>query len=251
MMSVNGGYWGWGLAGIKPVRDSERRPFDLCDHGAVYRHQGPELRRGLSGRLHLRRRRPLHDQPRRVYRLRRLRTRVPGRGHLPRGRSPRRHGELHHQGRRLLRVEGRAKGFFREGLRPLLFAIISARQHAAFGGWSALQHVSSLFSLVGEWAIRSRSISLHIAFILSRMGEESWRTLGREYVYQSPWCAFRVDEVEIPGGSQIEYGVLESGGFASVVPVTGGGDVVLVRQWRQPLGSFTLELPSGGVDAEE
>ena len=83
------------------------------------------------------------------------------------------------------------------------------------------------------------------------MQEESWRTLGRKYVYQSPWCAFRVDEVELPGGTQTEYGVLESGGFAAVVPVTGGGDVVLVRQWRQPLGAFTLELPSGGVDAHE
>jgi ADP-ribose pyrophosphatase len=83
------------------------------------------------------------------------------------------------------------------------------------------------------------------------MGEESWRTLGREYLYQSPWCAFRVDEVELPGGARIEYGVLESGGFAAVVPVTDGGDVVLVRQWRQPLDAFTLELPSGGVDAGE
>src|ERR687885_2500330 len=87
--------------------------------------------------------------------------------------------------------------------------------------------------------------------ILLRMDEGSWRTLGREYVYRKPWCAFRVDEVEIPGGSQIEYGVLESGGFAAVVPVTDGGDVVLVRQWRQPLGAFTLELPSGGGDAGE
>jgi ADP-ribose pyrophosphatase len=83
------------------------------------------------------------------------------------------------------------------------------------------------------------------------MGEESWRTLGREYLYQSPWCAFRVDDVKLPGGARIEYGVLESGGFAAVVPVTGGGDVVLVRQWRQPLSAFTLELPSGGVDAGE
>ncbi len=88
-------------------------------------------------------------------------------------------------------------------------------------------------------------------YILSRMQEESWRTLGREYVYQSPWCAFRVDEVELPGGTQTEYGVLESGGFAAVVPVTDRGDVVLVRQWRQPLDAFTLELPSGGVDAGE
>ena len=60
-----------------------------------------------------------------------------------------------------------------------------------------------------------------------------------------------MDEVELPDGATIEYGVLESGGFAAVLPVTDDGDVVLVRQWRQPLGAFTLELPSGGVDGGE
>ena len=55
----------------------------------------------------------------------------------------------------------------------------------------------------------------------------------------------------LPNGATIEYGVLEGDGFASVVPVTEDGKVVLVRQWRQPLGSFTLELPSGGVDKGE
>jgi ADP-ribose pyrophosphatase len=60
-----------------------------------------------------------------------------------------------------------------------------------------------------------------------------------------------VDDVKLPDGARIEYGVLESGGFAAVVPVTQEGDVVLVRQWRQPLDAFTLELPSGGVDAGE
>jgi ADP-ribose pyrophosphatase len=79
----------------------------------------------------------------------------------------------------------------------------------------------------------------------------SWRTLGRDYLYKRRWCAFRVDDVELPGGARIEYGVLESGGFAAVVPVTGEGDIVLVRQWRQPLETFTLELPSGGVDSGE
>ena len=83
------------------------------------------------------------------------------------------------------------------------------------------------------------------------MEDCSWRTLGRNYLYKNPWCAFRVDEVELPGGARIEYGVLEGGGFAAVVPITDGGDVVLVRQWRQPLGTFTLELPSGGVDLGE
>jgi ADP-ribose pyrophosphatase len=83
------------------------------------------------------------------------------------------------------------------------------------------------------------------------MGDGSWRTLERSYLYRNPWCAFRVDEVVLPDGAAIEYGVLESKGFAAVVPLTDEGDVVLVRQWRQPLGSFTLELPSGGVDEGE
>ena len=83
------------------------------------------------------------------------------------------------------------------------------------------------------------------------MEDGSWRTLERNYLYRNPWCAFRVDEVVLPSGATIEYGVLEGGGFASVVPVTDEGRVVLVRQWRQPLNSFTLELPSGGVDKGE
>jgi len=60
-----------------------------------------------------------------------------------------------------------------------------------------------------------------------------------------------LDEVRLPDGAKIEYGVLESAGFAAVVPVTGKGNVVLARQWRQPVGSFTLELPGGGVERGE
>lgn len=55
----------------------------------------------------------------------------------------------------------------------------------------------------------------------------------------------------MPDGRGIEYGILESGGFAAVVAVTDEDNIVLVRQWRQPLGDFTLELPSGGVDVGE
>ena len=78
-----------------------------------------------------------------------------------------------------------------------------------------------------------------------------WRTLGVEYLYESPWCSFRLDRVRLPDGARIEYGVLESSGFAAVVPVTQRGGVVLVRQRRQPVGSFALELPGGGVERGE
>lgn len=72
-----------------------------------------------------------------------------------------------------------------------------------------------------------------------------------EYLFRSPWCAFRVDDVTLPDGTAIEYGVLESSGFAAVVPVTASGNVILVRQYRQPVGGETLELPGGGVELEE
>lgn len=78
-----------------------------------------------------------------------------------------------------------------------------------------------------------------------------WRTLGAKYLYESPWCSFRLDEVQLPDGVRIEYGILESAGFAAVVPVTEGNGVVLVRQWRQPVGGFTLELPGGGLEGGE
>ena len=80
---------------------------------------------------------------------------------------------------------------------------------------------------------------------------ERWRRLGVEYLYESPWCSFRLDEVRLPDGVRIEYGILESAGFAAVVPVTERGCVVLVRQWRQPVGRFTLELPGGGLERGE
>lgn len=70
-------------------------------------------------------------------------------------------------------------------------------------------------------------------------------------MYRNPWCAFRVDEVRLPSGAEIEYGVLECIEFASVVAVTDEGNVVMVRQWRQPVEGLTLELPSGGVEVGE
>jgi ADP-ribose pyrophosphatase len=95
---------------------------------------------------------------------------------------------------------------------------------------------------------RSRISSGFYNPYMANPSADRWRTLGAEYLYRSPWCSFRLDEVQLPDGVKTEYGVLESAGFAAMVPVTQGGGVVLARQWRQPVGSFTLELPGGGVE---
>ena len=113
-----------------------------------------------------------------------------------------------------------------------------------------------LFSIVAltlRFYITARKVSGSIILLVTYhpVEDNRWLTFGSEYLYRNPWCAFRVDEVRLPDGAEIEYGVLESAGFAAIVPVTDDDKVVLVRQWRQPLGDFTLELPSGGVDVGE
>ena len=65
-------------------------------------------------------------------------------------------------------------------------------------------------------------------------------------MFSNPWCSFRVDEVELPDGVRIGYGVLESGGVFAGVPVSVGGGWVLVQARLQPGRGFMLEFGGGG-----
>jgi ADP-ribose pyrophosphatase len=61
---------------------------------------------------------------------------------------------------------------------------------------------------------------------------------------------FRVvtDEVEMPGGVVAKRDYLRHIGAVAVAPLDGEGRVVLVRQYRHPVGRPLWELPAGLVD---
>ena len=44
---------------------------------------------------------------------------------------------------------------------------------------------------------------------------------------------------------------IDSGDWVNIVPITPGGDVVLVKQYRHGLDDFTVETPGGMVDLGE
>ena len=50
---------------------------------------------------------------------------------------------------------------------------------------------------------------------------------------------------EAPDGSEMTRDVVRHPGAVSVVPLFESGDVVLVRQFRAPLGREMLEIPAG------
>ncbi len=84
------------------------------------------------------------------------------------------------------------------------------------------------------------------------MPAEEWEQLGSEPAFDDPHFRVRRDTLRLPSGRIVDdylVGVLED--YALVVAVTGAGDVVLARQWKQGVRRVTLELPGGKVDEGE
>ncbi len=59
------------------------------------------------------------------------------------------------------------------------------------------------------------------------------------------------EELRMPDGADIDWYYTDNPPSVVVVPVTGSGDVVLVRQYRHNLRRDTLELPAGIVAQDE
>lgn len=72
-----------------------------------------------------------------------------------------------------------------------------------------------------------------------------------ERVYDSYWCGLRRDYVELAGGKLQEYHVFEIHDAVAVVPVLPDGSIVMLWQYRHPLGRTHWEVPAGRIDEGE
>ncbi len=77
------------------------------------------------------------------------------------------------------------------------------------------------------------------------------RQLSSSQKYSGRVVSLRVDNVEKPGGTTTTREVVEHGDCIAVVPVDQDGNVLLVQQFRYPVGCSLLEVPAGGIDAGE
>lgn len=63
--------------------------------------------------------------------------------------------------------------------------------------------------------------------------------------------AGRIIRVEVQSRPEGEYDIVRHPGSAAVVPITPGGDVLLVRQLRPSVGRPLVEIPAGLLDQRE
>ncbi|MCR5737320.1 MAG: NUDIX hydrolase [Eubacterium sp.] len=78
---------------------------------------------------------------------------------------------------------------------------------------------------------------------------KEFQRINRRHVYQGAILDFCKDDIITPKGNQVEWDYLEHKGAAAVLPVMDDGRIILVRQWRNAIDRFALEIPAGGKDS--
>ena len=72
--------------------------------------------------------------------------------------------------------------------------------------------------------------------------------LKRTEIAKGAILTYYHDTVKIPNGHICEFDFLGHQGAAAVLPVTADGKLLMVRQYRNALDRFTLEIPAGGLE---
>jgi ADP-ribose pyrophosphatase len=73
-------------------------------------------------------------------------------------------------------------------------------------------------------------------------------TLGSQTVWESPWYSLRQDRIQMPGGSQGTYTVVDRRGAVFIIPRLPDGRVALIRHYRHTVGGWLWEIPAGGIE---
>jgi 8-oxo-dGTP pyrophosphatase MutT (NUDIX family) len=81
---------------------------------------------------------------------------------------------------------------------------------------------------------------------------EPWKVLASRYSFRDRWLAVRSDTVQLANGQTLEaYHTIEADDWVNVIAITEAGSIVLVEQYRHPVGRTLIELPAGMIDAGE
>ena len=77
------------------------------------------------------------------------------------------------------------------------------------------------------------------------------RFAGQREMLSVGWLELRRDSVHLPDGGTATREYIQHPGAVAVLPLLDDGRVVLVRQFRYPVGKVLLELPAGKRDPGE
>lgn len=75
--------------------------------------------------------------------------------------------------------------------------------------------------------------------------------IKRELKHTGSMLKMYDDTIQVPNGNIAHWDFIEHSGAAAVVPVLDDGKILMVRQYRNSLDRYTLEIPAGGLNGNE
>ncbi|MDE7403803.1 MAG: NUDIX hydrolase, partial [Lachnospiraceae bacterium] len=80
---------------------------------------------------------------------------------------------------------------------------------------------------------------------------EEFKRLSRDLVAHGAIIDYYQDTIQVPNGNIVKWDFIKHKGAAAVVPVDDKGRLIMVKQYRNALDRYTLEIPAGGLNGQE
>ena len=80
---------------------------------------------------------------------------------------------------------------------------------------------------------------------------EDIKRIDRKLEHKGRIVDFYTDYMELPGGKEAKWDFIAHKGAAAIIPVTEEGNIIMVRQYRNAIERYTLEIPAGAVNPGE
>lgn len=77
------------------------------------------------------------------------------------------------------------------------------------------------------------------------------KTLNEQYAFKGRIINLRVDNVQLPDGSESTREVVEHNGGIGILPIDDEMNTYVVKQWRAPYKQVVTEIPAGKRDGDE
>jgi 8-oxo-dGTP pyrophosphatase MutT (NUDIX family) len=83
-----------------------------------------------------------------------------------------------------------------------------------------------------------------------KMMEKYWKRRGVERVFQNDIFSVYHKEYHLhPRDVEGTFATIDTSNWVNVIPVTGEGNIILIKQFRHGIEGTTVEIPGGGIDS--
>jgi ADP-ribose pyrophosphatase len=78
-----------------------------------------------------------------------------------------------------------------------------------------------------------------------------FKRLKRDLMQKGHIIDFYFDTIQLPDKKIVQWDFIGHNGAAAVLPVDNDGRIIMVRQYRDAVDKYTLEIPAGGLNPGE